>query len=122
MEDSDAYAIVPGEVDGVGVDTSDLHQAEGWTVSFLPEVLGSQAPGVFLSWRSHPLLFPFVGSAAGGAQRLRVPLRAQPSWSERFSALDLELRQRRDSYREAVLSHLTPLLVGISVCSAGHPL
>lgn len=118
VEDGDAYVIAPGEVVGVGVDTSGLHQAEGWTVSFPPEVLGSQAPGVFLSWRSHPLLFPFVGGAAGGAQRLKVPLREQPSWSERFSALDLELRQRRDGYQEAVLSHLTLLLVELSRLAA----
>ncbi len=118
VEDGDAYVIAPGEVVGVGVGTSGLHQAEGWTVSFPPEVLGSQAPGVFLSWRSHPLLFPFVGGAAGGAQRLKVPLREQPSWSERFSALDLELRQRRDGYREAVLSHLTLLLVELSRLAA----
>ena len=31
-----------------------------------------------------------------------------------MSALDLELRQRGDGYREAVLSHLTLLLVGVS--------
>jgi hypothetical protein len=39
-------------------------EAEGWTVFFPPEVFGSGAPGAFLSWRAHPLLFPFVRGAA----------------------------------------------------------
>ena len=118
VEAGDAYVISPGEVVGAGVGRSAFHQARGWSVSFPPEVLGSQAPGVFLSWRSHPLLFPFVGGAAGGAQRLKVPPWEQPSWSERFSALDGELRGRRDGYREAVLSHLTLLLVELSRLAA----
>lgn len=118
VEDGDAYVIAPGEVVGAGVGTSAFHEAQGWSVFFPPEVLGSQAPGVFLSWRSHPLLFPFIGGAAGGAQRLKVPLRERSSWSERFSALDLELRRRHDGYREAVLSHLTLLLVELSRLAA----
>jgi len=70
--------------------------------------------GAFLSWRAHPLLFPFVGGAAGGAQRLRVPAANRAAWSERFSALDAELQQRRDGYGEAAQAHLTLLLVELS--------
>jgi AraC family transcriptional regulator, transcriptional activator of pobA len=114
IEAGDVYLIAPGEI----VDPSGLEEAEGWAVFFPPEVLGSQAPGTFLSWRAHPLLFPFVRGAAGGAQRLKVPPEDRPSWSERLSALDLELRQRHDGYREAVLSHLTLLLVGVSRLAA----
>jgi hypothetical protein len=68
IEAGDVYLIAPGEI----VDPSGLEEAEGWAVFFPPEVLGSQAPGTFLSWRAHPLLFPFVRGAAGGAQRLKV--------------------------------------------------
>lgn len=118
VEDGDAYVISPGEVFGIGFGASGFAGAAGWTVSFPPEVLGLHGPGVFLSWRAHPLLFPFVGGAAGGAQRLKVPPGEQPSWSERFSALDRELRERRDGYREAVLSHLTLLLVQLSRLAA----
>jgi AraC family transcriptional activator of pobA len=115
----DAYVIAPGEVVGVGEDASGLREAEGWGVFFPPEVLGPAAPGAFLSWRSHPLLFPFVrGAGNPGAQRLKVPPEDRPSWSGRFSALDLELRERRDGYREAVLSHLTLLLVELSRLAA----
>ena len=118
VEDGDAYVISPGEVVGAGVGTSGFRRGKGWTVSFPPEALGSQAPGVFLSWRAHPLLFPFVGGAAGGAQRLKVPLHEQPSWSERLSALDQELSRRRNGYPEAVLAHLTLLLVELSRLAA----
>jgi AraC family transcriptional regulator, transcriptional activator of pobA len=109
IEEGDAYVIAPGEV----ADPSGLEEAEGWGVFFPPEVLGPEAPGAFLSWRAHPLLFPFVRGAAGGAQRLKVPPEERPSWSERFLALELELGQRQDGYREAVLAHLTLLLVGV---------
>ena len=43
-----------------------------------------------------------------------MPPAERHSWSERLSALDLELSQRHDGYREAVLAHLTLLLVGVS--------
>jgi AraC family transcriptional regulator, transcriptional activator of pobA len=118
IEAGDAYVIAPGEVIGGGDEASGLREAEGWTVSFPPEILGDRAPGAFLSWRAHPLLFPFVGGAAGGAQRLRVPPEDRASWTGRFAALDAELRGRRDGYREAALSHLTLLLVEVSRLAA----
>ena len=118
IEAGDVYLIAPGEVVGVGDDASGLEEAEGWGVFFPPEVLGDQAPGAFLSWRAHPLLFPFVRGAAGGAQRLKVPASERPSWSERLLALEIELVQRHDGYREAVLSHLTLLLVGVGRLAA----
>lgn len=118
VEDGDAFVIAPGEVIGGGEGASGFREAEGWGVSFPPEALGSQAPGVFLSWRAHPLLFPFVGGAAGGAQRLKVPQEERALWSERFLALDLELREKWDGYHEAVLSHLTLLLVELSRLAA----
>ncbi len=118
VEAGDAYVVAPGEVIGGEKGASGFREAEGWVVSFPPEALGLQVPGVFLSWRAHPLLFPFVGGAVGGAQRLKVPLEEQDSWSERFSALDLELSRRRDGYREAALAHLTLLLVEVSRLAA----
>jgi AraC family transcriptional regulator, transcriptional activator of pobA len=114
VEAGDAYVISPGEVVGVG-DADGFEGAEGWAAFFPPEVLGSEAPGAFLSWRAHPLLFPFVrGMGNPGAQRLRVPPEERASWSGRFAALDAELRRRRDGYREALLAHLTLLLVELS--------
>ena len=42
-----------------------------------------------------------------------MPPAERPSWSARLSALDLELRGRRDGHREAALAHLTLLLVDV---------
>ena len=114
VQAGDAYVGAPGEVIGVGDQAAGLRGAEGWAVFFPPEVLGSQAPGAFLSWRAHPLLYPFVRGPSGGAQRLRVAPTERAGWSERFAALEAELRRRRDGYREAVLAHLTLLLVELS--------
>jgi AraC family transcriptional regulator, transcriptional activator of pobA len=110
----DAYVIAPGEVVGVGDDLDGLAEAEGWAVSFPPDRLGPQAPDALLAWRAHPLLFPFVRGAASGAQRLVVPATERREWSERFAALDRELRERRDGYHEAGVAHLTLLLVELS--------
>jgi AraC family transcriptional regulator, transcriptional activator of pobA len=114
VEAGDAYVVAPGEVIGVGEQAAGLRGAQGWAVFFPPEVLGGHAPGAFLSWRAHPLLYPFVRGASESTQRLRVPPAEGAAWSERFSALDAELRGRRDGYREAALSHLTLLLVELS--------
>jgi AraC-like DNA-binding protein len=113
VQDGDAFIVAPGEVVGLG-STGGIEHAEGWAVYFTPEALGPDAPGAFLSWRTHPLLFPFVRGERGGVLRLRVPAPQRPRWSERCAALDLELRERRDGYREAVMAHLALLLVDVS--------
>ena len=114
VEAGDAYVVAPGEVIAVGGQAAGLRGAEGWAVFFPPEVLGGQAPGAFLSWRAHPLLYPFVRGTSGSAQRLRVAPAQRAAWSERFAALDTELRGRHDGYQEAALAHLTLLLVELS--------
>jgi AraC-like DNA-binding protein len=115
LEAGDAFVIAPGEVVAVG-DVGGLRSAEAWAVFFPADVL--HAPGGFLSWRSHPLLFPFVGRAGGGLQRLRVPPAERAAWSARFAALDGELRARHDGYGDAALAHLTLLLVSVSRLAA----
>ena len=113
----DAFVIPSGEVH----DARGLAEAEGWAVFFPAEVLAPSGSGVFLSWRAHPLLFPFavgVDRAGGSARRLIVPPEERPSWSARLSALDLELRERREGYGEAALAYLTLLLVSVSRLAA----
>ena len=68
--------------------------------------------GAFLSWHVNPLLFLFVRGMAGGIQRLKVPAADRAWWSERLSALGLQLRHRHDVCREAALAHLLLALVG----------
>jgi AraC family transcriptional regulator, transcriptional activator of pobA len=118
LREGDAFVIPPGEVH----DPRGLAEAEGWAVFFPAEVLAPSSSGVFLSWRSHPLLFPFVAGVdrrpGGSARRLIVPEEERPIWSTRLSALDRELREHRDGHREAALAYLTLLLVGVSRLAA----
>jgi AraC family transcriptional activator of pobA len=118
LREGDAFVIPPGEVH----DPRGLAEAEGWAVFFPAEVLAPSGSGVFLSWRSHPLLFPFVAGVdrrpGGSARRLIVPEEERPVWTARLSALDWELRERRDGHREAALAYLTLLLVGVSRLAA----
>jgi AraC family transcriptional regulator, transcriptional activator of pobA len=118
VEAGDVYVVAPGEVVRVGERADALAEAEGWAVSFPPEGLGPNAPDALLSWRAHPLLFPFSRGAARGGQRLKVPVADRRAWSERLSALDRELQTRHDGYREAVVAHLTLLLVDLSRLTA----
>jgi AraC family transcriptional activator of pobA len=110
VEAGDAVVIAPGEV----VSAGPRGGFEGWTAFFPADILGPASPGSFLSWRTHPLLFPFVGRAGGGAHRLRVPATKRAGWSARFAALERELDERRDGYAEAALAHLSLLLVDLS--------
>ena len=113
----DVFVSSPGEVH----DPSGLAEAEGWGVFFPAEVLTPSGSGAFLSWRAHPLLFPFVAGvdgAGGGARRWIVPEEERPLWSARLSALDQELRERKEGYREAALAHLTLLLVDVARLAA----
>jgi AraC-like DNA-binding protein/quercetin dioxygenase-like cupin family protein len=109
----DAFVIAPGEIVRLSEHGHGL-PAAGWGVFFPPEVVASGMHGGALGWRAHPLLFPFVGRAAGGAQRLRVPPGERAEWSRHVAAIERELRQPRDGYSEAALAHLTILLVSVS--------
>jgi AraC-like DNA-binding protein len=117
VADGEVFVIAPGQVvsgDGSG----DVAIGEAWVIAFPVDVLRETAPGVLASWRTHPLLSPFSGTAAVRTQRLRVPPEQQTSWSARCVALDTELRARRDGYHDAALAHLTLLLVEIARLSA----
>jgi AraC-like DNA-binding protein len=109
----DAFVIAPGEVVRVA-GPEHFREASGWTVFFPPEVIASGSSGALQTWRAHPLLFPLVGRAGGGAQRLRVPPEERPVWARHVAAIERELQAPRDGSSEAVLAHLTLLLVGVS--------
>lgn len=110
LKTGDAFVIAPGEVVRLGHEDH-LAAAAGWCVFFPPELIASDALGGSLGWRSHPLLFPFVGRAGGGAQRLPVPPTERAAWSQHVAAIERELGQPRDGSTEAALAHLTLLLV-----------
>jgi AraC family transcriptional activator of pobA len=110
IEAGDLLVVAPGEV--VSPEwTGDL--AGVWAAFFPVDVVDSRAGGA-LSWRAHPLLFPFVGSRAGGAQRLRVPEEQWSAWSRRFAELERELAERREGFGEAAQALLTLLLIELA--------
>lgn len=109
VADGDLFVIAPGQVVSFS-DPAEDTATDGWTLSFPTDVLRPGMSGAYSSWRAHPLLFPFA-RGTDRAQRLRVPTADRPGWVERFTALDAELRARRDGHREAALAHLTLLLV-----------
>lgn len=116
VADGDVFVIAPGQVVEVG-DPSGWARIAAWVVYFPADVVRAGHPGSVTSWRAHPLLFPFA-QGGGRAQRLHVPPAQRPVWQARLTALDDELRARRDGYPEAVLAHLTLLLVDLSRLSA----
>jgi hypothetical protein len=113
----DLFVLAPGEVIGP-FDTAHAVTGRGWSVSFTAEALGADVPGSALAWRTHPLLFPFVRGRAYGVLRLTVRAADRPAWTTRITTLERELSERADGYREAVLAHLTLLLVEVARLAA----
>jgi AraC-like DNA-binding protein len=111
----DLFVIAPGDVVSLG--EADIASARGWAVIFTPEALRPTAPASFLSWRAHPLLFPFVRGGRG-VLRLTVPPADRPRWTARITELDRELAERRDGHQEAALALLNLLLVDVSRLAA----
>jgi AraC family transcriptional regulator, transcriptional activator of pobA len=115
--EGDVFVIAPGDVMGP-FDQQVAQHPRGWGVSFTPDALGPDVPGSYLAWRTHPLLSPFVRGGASGALRLSVPPAERPEWLRRIETLRTELAERPDGHREAVLAHLTLLLVAVSRLAA----
>lgn len=118
IQDGDAYVVAPGELIGLGDDPTGLDEVEGWGVFFPPQGLGPTAPDALLAWHAHPLLFPFVRGVATGARRLAVPPCQRDTWTSRFADLNRELGLRAEGYHQAVISHLTLLLVDLARLAA----
>ena len=107
VQHGDAYVLAAGAV----VDPTMVDQiAIGRGMFFDPTALG----GEWSSWRSHPLLFPFLHGIPGGLLRLHVPPERQPVWAATITAIETELADRAEGYRQAVLAHLTLLLVDVA--------
>lgn len=113
----DVFVVAPGEVLGP-FGAAHPVTGSGWSISFTAEALGPDVPGSALAWRTHPLLFPFVRGGASGVLRLVVPPADRAAWTARVTTLARELSERADGYREAVLAHLTLLLVEVARLAA----
>ncbi|NUS43922.1 MAG: helix-turn-helix transcriptional regulator [Mycobacteriaceae bacterium] len=108
----DVVVVAAGAV--VGAEASALIAGRTVGIFFAPEAVAGAWSGLPQSWRSHPLLFPFVHGLPGGLLRLHVPAADREFWTATIAALEAELAESRDGYREAALAHLTLLLVAVA--------
>ncbi|HTY32614.1 helix-turn-helix transcriptional regulator [Mycobacterium sp.] len=86
----------------------------GVAVFFDPAALGEDARSPWPAWRAHPLLFPFLHGHAGGILRLELPTTRRSAWDAAIRSIEAELLAREDGYRQAVLAHLTLLLIDLA--------
>ncbi|MBB5918609.1 AraC-like DNA-binding protein [Nocardia transvalensis] len=113
----DGVVLVVGA--GQVVDTtvvSDLGGGVG--VFFDPAALGGDGRAPWPAWRSHPLLFPFLHERAGGLLRLEIPPPRRALWDDTITAIETELTERLEGYRQAASAHLTLLLIELARLAA----
>ncbi|MCV7153018.1 helix-turn-helix transcriptional regulator [Mycolicibacterium pyrenivorans] len=100
---------------GATVDPSLLDDRVGALALFFdPAALGDGARSPWPTWRAHPLLFPFLHGHHTGLLRLEVPAARRGFWEATIAAIEGELIDRRDGYRQAALAHLTVLLIELA--------
>jgi AraC-like DNA-binding protein len=87
---------------------------DGVSVFFDPAALGDGTRSPWPTWRSHPLLFPFLHGHSGGLLRIDVPAARRPFWENTIESMEAELISRRDGHRQAVLALLTLLLIELA--------
>ncbi|WP_280269289.1 helix-turn-helix transcriptional regulator [Nocardia wallacei] len=109
------YVIGAGQV----VDGTAIELVEGGVAVFFdPAALGGGGRIPWPAWRSHPLLFPFLHERRGGVLRLTVPASHRALWDGTIAAIETELADRREGYRQAASAHLTLLLIDLARLAA----
>ncbi|NMO88470.1 AraC family transcriptional regulator [Actinomycetospora sp. TBRC 11914] len=116
----DVVVVAPGTV-VTPLDDHDDPAADVWTVFFPADLVDAEAPSSPLAWRAHPLLYPFTRGGRPGGERLHVPAAERAAWLGELTALETELRDRRDGYAEAARAHVTLLLVRLGRLAADVP-
>ncbi|MDT5191053.1 MAG: hypothetical protein QOI28_3304 [Mycobacterium sp.] len=110
-ESGSVYVVAAGEtIDPAWVG----ERADGIAVFFDPAAMNEGARSPWPTWRSHPLLFPFLHGRTGGLLHLQVPPHRKAFWDNAIESMEAELLARREGYREAVLAHLTLLLIDLA--------
>ncbi|WP_330250447.1 helix-turn-helix transcriptional regulator [Nocardia sp. NBC_00565] len=109
------YVVAAGEV----VEATDMPDLEsGIAVFFDPAALGGAGRNPWPAWRAHPLLFPFLHQQSGGVLELTVPAARRPVWESTIAAIEAELAQQQEGYRQAASAHLTLLLIDLARMAA----
>jgi len=105
------YVAAAGEV----LDPVQLSDIDGGVgVLFDPAALGEDGRSPWPTWRTHPLLFPFLHGQSGGLLRLDMPKTLQSQWDSSIRSIEAELTGRQDGYQQAALAHLTLLLIDLA--------
>jgi AraC family transcriptional regulator, transcriptional activator of pobA len=105
------YVVAAGEV----LDPVQLSDIDGGVgVLFDPAALGEDGRSPWPTWRTHPLLFPFLHGQSGGLLRLGMPKTLQSQWDSSIRSIEAELTGRQDGYQQAALAHLTLLLIDLA--------
>ena len=105
------YVVAAGEV----LDPVQLSEIDGGVgVLFDPAALGEDGRSPWPTWRTHPLLFPFLHGRSGGLLRLGMPKILQSHWDSTIRSIEAELTRRQDGYQQAALAHLTLLLIDLA--------
>jgi AraC family transcriptional regulator, transcriptional activator of pobA len=105
------FVVAAGQVLDPGA-LGDLDGGVG--VLFDPAALGEDGRSPWPTWRTHPLLFPFLHGHYGGLLRLELPKPERPDWNRAIEAIETELAERHDGYQQAALAHLTLLLIDLA--------
>ncbi|MEV5838416.1 helix-turn-helix transcriptional regulator [Nocardia sp. NPDC052112] len=109
------YVVAPGQV----IADAPPYESEGSVAVFFdPAALGDAGRTPWPAWRAHPLLFPFLHEHSGGVLELTVPVARRPLWDNAIAAIDAELAQRQEGYRQAAAAHLTLLLIDLARLAA----
>jgi AraC family transcriptional activator of pobA len=105
------YVVAAGEtIDPSWVSEHD----DGIAVFFDPAALDEGTRSPWPTWRTHPLLFPFLHGRTGGLLHLQVPAPRKKFWDNAVEAMAAELLDRRQGYRQAALAHLTLVLIELA--------
>lgn len=105
------YIAAAGQV----LEPTQFGSLEGGVAMFFdPAALGGDGGSPWPSWRTHPLLFPFLHGHSGGILRLEVPAARRSTWDGAIAAIEAELTARQQGYGQAVAAHLTLLLIELA--------
>src|ERR1700734_1987896 len=100
VQQGSLFVVCPGELH----DCAEIGRAEGWILLFTRAALEQNSESLAFSreWLPrHPLFDPFLSLAIRHHNPLRIAKQNRQRWSQRFSSLDAELRDKPAHYRPA---------------------